>query len=339
MNDINQFPGALYDIQYYLPNQVVTNADLGAEFPHWNVDQVALRTGVFERRVCKSDETAYDLALIAVKKLLDKNQLSKASLDAIIFCTQSPDYLLPSNAFLLQRDLGLPKSALIFDYNLACSGYVYGLLMASSLLKVGIAKNILLVTGDTYSKYLHKEDRSTRMLFGDGASASWIGLNQEDNIEPMISTFDDFIFGSDGEGWDKFIIKSGGNRHPDTENLIDARDNKIYMDGLHVLNLVNDKVTKSIADLLHKNALTTSDIDQFMLHQASGLALDSVTRKLKISSNQTFRNLMNIGNTVSSSLPILLSDYFSSNTLPVGSRIIISGFGVGYSWGSLLATK
>jgi len=177
MNNINQFPGVLFDIQYSLPDQVITNADLGAEFPHWNVDQVALRTGVFERRVCKSNETAYDFALIAAKKLLDKNQLSKTSIDAVIFCTQSPDFILPSNAFLLQRDLSLPKSALIFDYNLACSGYVYGLLMASSLLKVGIAKNVLLVTGDTYSKYLHKEDRSTRMLFGDGASASWIGLS------------------------------------------------------------------------------------------------------------------------------------------------------------------
>ena len=146
---MHQLPGSLIDIEYYLPEQVVHNSYFREQFPEWKVDQTALRTGVLERHIARPDETAYDLALMAAKKLLDKNPSLSEKIDGIIFCTQSPDYVMPSNAFLLQRDLGFKKNILAFDYNLACSGFIYRLVMATSFIRSGVAKNLLLVTADT----------------------------------------------------------------------------------------------------------------------------------------------------------------------------------------------
>jgi 3-oxoacyl-[acyl-carrier-protein] synthase-3 len=211
--------------------------------------------------------------------------------------------------------------------------------MASSFIKTGIAKNVLLVTADTYSKYIADSDRSTRMLFGDGASASWIGFSDHCKADPLIGSFDDFQCASDGQGWDKFIIKSGGSRHPASANTSVDYQDKINMNGLQVLNFVNDRVIKQVFALLHKNGLEANQIEQFFLHQASGLALDSIKKRLKVGADKVFSNLENTGNTVSSSIPILIKDYFCQAILPKGSRLLLCGYGVGYSWGSLIATK
>lgn len=337
---MRRFPGSLVDIEYYLPNKVVTNEEFQLTHPEWRIGEVAKRTGVMQRHITRADETAYDLALVAAKKLLERHLSLSSKIGAIIFCTQSPDYIMPSNAFLLQRDLNLPGSILAFDYNLACSGYVYGLLIASSLIKTGVVSDVLLVTADTYSKYIRDDDRSTRMLFGDGAAASWISNDNFPGIDPLIGVFNDFQCDSDGYGWDKFIIRSGGSREPSPsfDSAESARD-KIFMDGLQVLNLVNDRVIRQILDLLDKNDLEPHEIHQFFLHQASELALNSLRKKLKIDKSFAYSNIENIGNTVSSSIPILIKDYFSLTSSTAGSRFLISGFGVGYSFGSVLVTK
>lgn len=331
-----QYPGAILDIEYYLPSQVVTNTDLADKYPEWRVDQVEKKTGVFERRIARENETAYDLALSATKKLLDKHPSLREKIDAIIFCTQSPDYVMPSNAFLLHRDLKLGNNVLAFDYNLACSGYIYGLLIASGLIKVGIVKNILLVTADTYSKYIADSDRSTRMLFGDGASVTWIGEVGETDSKPLISSFDSFLCASDGSGWDKFNIKSGASRMKVSDEAQEGLDNKIHMDGLQILNLVNGRVVNQIRELILKSEINVEQVDYFLFHQASGLALDSIAKKMKIPEARMFSNIKNIGNTVSSSLPILIKDFFSEKDIPKNSKLFLCGFGVGYSWASLL---
>lgn len=336
---MQQFPGSLLDIEYYLPELVITNHQFQATYPEWRVEQTEKRTGVYARHIARPDETAYDLALKACKKLLAKHPKLLGKVDAIIFCTQSPDYVMPSNAFLLHRDLGLGPQVIAFDYNLACSGYVYGLLIASGFLKVDAAKNILLVTADTYSKFIDESDRSTRMLFGDGAAVSWIGYANEFDGEPLVSAFDDFQCASDGKGWDKFVIKSGASRQPYTQKEEPSFSDKIYMNGLQVLNLVNDRVVKQIYSLLAKHQLTPRNIEQFFLHQASQLALDSLEKKLQLEGGTLFSNLGQVGNTVSSSIPILIKDYFLQASRPKGDRLFICGFGVGYSWASLLATK
>ena len=335
---MENFPGKIIDIEYHLPDQIIFNNDLKVLHPKWQVDLVQKRTGVLERRIALEDGTAYDLSLIAVQKLLKKFPKLQEKVDAIIVCTQSPDYIMPSNAFLLHRDLKLGTNVIAFDYNLACSGYIYGLLIASGFLKTGVAKNILLVTGDTYSKYIDANDRSTSMLFGDGASATWISNDKSLGIDPLISSLTDLKCASDGVGWDKFYIKNGGNRNGLTANRDNLGENKIYMDGLHVLNLVNDRVLNSIYEILKNNNLDVDDISQFFMHQASRIALDSLLEKMGIESKLAFSNIENIGNTVSSSIPILLKDYFSKYSLDRGSKILLTSFGVGYSWANLLAS-
>jgi 3-oxoacyl-[acyl-carrier-protein] synthase-3 len=336
---MQQLRGSLIDIEYHLPEQVVHNSYFRKKYPEWKVDQTALRTGVITRHIARQDETAYDLALAAAIKLLKKNPTLKEKVDGIIFCTQSPDYIMPSNAFLLQRDLGLNKNILAFDYNLACSGFIYGLVIATSFISSGVAKNLLLVTADTYSKHLSEDDRSTRMLFGDGAAVSWIGHSGDCDLEPLIGSFNKFVLSSDGSGWDQFVVRSGASRQPPSCWEEPSYNDKIEMNGLGVLSFVNDRVIRQLRDLLADNELKAEEIDQFFFHQASGLALDSLGKKLKLSTDQMFSNLSTIGNTVSASVPILIKDYFSQKKLPKGSRLLLCGFGVGYSWGSMLATR
>lgn len=331
------FPGSILDIEYHLPEKIISNLEFADKFPEWKIDQAVDRVGVIERRYAHEKETALDLAEIAVHKLFKKHPQLSETVDGVIFCTQSPDYIMPSNSFLIQKIFNLRKNLIAFDFNLACSGYIYGLMIASSLIKTGMCKNILLITGDTYSKYLREDDRSTRLLFGDGASVSWIGESNLSTPEPLISKFIDFQCSSDGAGWDKFIIKSGGSRTSSAD--VDIEQSKIYMNGLQVLNFVNSKVTVQIKEILHKNLMTANTIDLYLFHQASKLALDSLANYFKIPNDKTFSNLAKIGNTVSSSIPILIKDYFDSHQIEKESNVLISGFGVGFSWGSLLAKR
>ena len=335
---MEKFPGKIIDIEYHLPDLIISNDELKVQHPEWQVDLAQKRTGVFKRRVASESETAYDLSLIAALKLLKKFPNLREKVDALIVCTQSPDYIMPSNAFLLHRDLKLSTNVIAFDYNLACSGYIYGLLIASGFLKTGVAKNILLITGDTYSKYIDSNDRSTSMLFGDGASVTWISNDESLKIDPLINSFTDFQCASDGVGWDKFYIKNGGNRNCLTDNKASLGENKIYMDGLHVLNLVNDRVLNSIYEILKSNNLAIDEISQFFMHQASRIAVDSLLAKMGVEPKLGFSNMESIGNTVSSSIPILLKDYFSQYSLDRGSKILLTSFGVGYSWANLLAS-
>ena len=333
------FPGSIIDIEYSLPEDILSNDHLKKMFPEWNMDAASKKTGVIERRISKYGQTAKDLGLQACKKLLLKHPFLKQKLDAILFCTQTPDYIMPSNAFLIHRDLGLSEKVLAFDYNLACSGYVYGLLLASSLIKTGMVKNVLLVTGDTYSKIINPSDRATRILFGDAASATWIGTSNTAHFKPLINKIDNFDLGTDSAGWNKFVVQTGGYRNPIDQNKVNEDDGKIFMNGMQILNFVNFKIVPHLKEFLIKNDIKTADITQYLLHQGSLLAIESIKKKLHLNNNQIFSNITNIGNTVSSSLPILIKDYFSNIDVPKGSKLLICSFGVGYSWGSALVTK
>lgn len=333
------FPGSIVDIEYCLPKRVLTNDDLEQQFPNWNVKATEKKMGVKERRISSCEETALDLAMTACTALLDKHKDLHSKIDAIIFCTQTPDYILPSNAFLVHNRLNFSNKVLAFDYNLACSGYVYGLLMASSLIKSGLVDNVLLITGDTYSKIIDDEDRSTRMLFGDGAAATWIGRITDQNIQPLINKICTFELGTNGAGWNKFLLQSGAHRHPNKVNNCVPASDKINMNGMQVLNFVKNTVVPHIQNFLKKVELDSNQVDQFLIHQASKLALDTIQKKIEIHDEQLYTNINLIGNTVSSSIPILIKDYFVQNTVPEKSKLVISGFGVGYSWGSVLVER
>jgi len=324
-------------IEYYLPENIVTNKDLQKENPHWNLDKVAEKSGVYQRHIAGKNETAYDLSVKACDKLFQTND--KNDIDGIIYCTQSPDYIMPSNSFLLHNYLNLENRVFAYDFNHACTGFIYCLAMANAFVKAGMAKSILLINADTYSKYINRRDRSTRVLFGDGAAATIV---KESNEKKGII---DIELGSFGSGYNKFWIPAGGLRLPNSDSTsVEVENdrgnirtqNDIEMDGFGVWSFINSVAPKQIDRLLSKNNFEKTDIDQFIFHQASLMTLQSIMRLMKINKEQVFINIHNIGNTVSASIPIALKDAIDQNKINIGSTLILSGFGVGLSYGAIL---
>lgn len=325
-------------IAYHLPEKIISNEELKKENPHWNIDKVTQKSGVNQRYVTQESETAFDLAKVACDKLIEGG-FDKNNIDGIIFCTQSPDYIMPSNAFLIHNYLGLKHNVLAFDYNLACSGYIYGLAIAHGLIATGVASTILLITSDTYSKYINKGDRSTKVLFSDGAAATVV--KKSDNEKAVLDT----VLASAGKEHKSFYIPAGGMKQPKSEETtIEDTDRSgniktledIHMNGFNVWRFIASTVPKQIKGILSKNDKSFDDIDLCFFHQASKLTLDSLTKALKIEEDKLFNNYDKVGNTVSSSIPILMKDAIDQGKLKRGDLVLLSGFGVGLSWGSIL---
>lgn len=326
-------------IAYALPEDVVTNEMLAAENPAWDMARVMARTGVATRHIARSDETAFDLARQACDRLFAEHPEARERVDAILFCTQSEDYVMPPNSSLLHGSLGLEHDVFAIDFNLACSGFVYGLALAQGLLAGEIASNVLLVTADTYSKYINKGDRGARALFGDGAAATWIAASDSDRgvIDVLCAT--------SGKDHRKFIIPAGGSRLPRTPETSIARADgsgnlrsleDIQMDGAGVLSFVNSTVPQQVEAVLARSGLTIEDIDLAIFHQASKMALDSLNRRLGITEEKSFSNLSEVGNTVSASIPIAIRDATDRGRIRPGDRVLLSGFGVGMSWATAI---
>lgn len=327
------------DIEFHLPEKIVTNIDLHEENPDWDMKNVEVKSGVVQRHIAADNETAFDLAAKAADKLFASGKHDKDEIDAVIFCTQTPDYVLPSNAFLLHNYLNLKQEVLAFDYNLACSGYVYGLTIARSLILSGTVHNVLLATGDTYSRFINKKDRSARVLFGDGAAVSLLtaSSNDEGIMDVMLAT--------SGKHHKTFYVPAGGCRCPQSDETrietIDASNNvrsqnDIYMDGMGVWSFIQSTVPKQIRALLVRNSLDIDDIDHYVFHQASKLTLDSLVKALRLNPAKVYVDLANTGNLVSASIPVALKKAFMEGRISPGSTVLISGFGVGLSWGSML---
>lgn len=325
-------------IEYAVPDNVVTNDDFQRTHPEWRMQQVARKTGVLTRRFAGPDELASDLAFRAATEVLEA--CPKEEIDGLIFCTQSPDHIMPPNATLLQGRLGLPKAVAAFDITLACSGFVYGLAIAKSMIDSMRLRNVLLLCGDTYSKYIHPDDRAALTLFGDGAAAALVTPSTDD------SQILDFVLASDGQtGGDKFMIKAGGLRTPRSDATCIGRrdiagnvrsDDTIYMDGAAVLAFAQREVQPTVEEILRRNDLRLADIKLVLFHQASVHALNILNKQLELAPEQTFSNIAHFGNTVSASLPILLKDAETAGRLDRGDLVLIVGFGVGFSWGACL---
>tara|TARA_B100000315_G_scaffold258380_1_gene310248 strand:+ start:417 stop:1424 length:1008 start_codon:yes stop_codon:yes gene_type:complete len=325
-------------IDYYLPKKIITNDDLKKKNPDWNMESVAIKSGVTQRHIARKNETALDLTVEACKNLLKNDTNLFNDINALIFCTQSPDYIMPPNAYLLQKRLRLPQNIIAFDFNLACSGYIYSIAMSHALIESKLATKILLVNADTYSKYISKNDRSTSVLFGDAAAVTIV--EKDENARGVIDV--DFL--SDGFNYDCFYIPAGGCRLPKSELTNEKKqaskdnirtNNDIYMDGMSVWAAINSKVPKQIKDLIKRNDLSLNDIDQFFFHQASQMTLNSLKKVLGIDNN-LFINLEDKGNTVSASIPIAMKDALENEKLNRGDLLLLSGFGVGMSYAAML---
>lgn len=322
-------------ISYYLPEKVVTNEELVAEFPEWTVEKIADKVGVRQRHVADDNETALDLAHQACKNLFSEYpDVLKEDIDFVILCTQSPDFILPTSACILQNRLGLRTDIGAFDFNLGCSGYVYGLAIAKGLIAGGIARNVLLVTAETYNKHLHPRDKGNRTIFGDGATATLVSTDG-------FAEIGEFSLGTDGRGAGNLIIYTGGARHPEKSNDLKFDENGnpvspdyLHMNGSEIFVFTQKAVPKLVKANLEANHLTMDDINLVILHQANSFMLEFLRKKMKIDSAKFFVNMENIGNTVSNSIPIALKDAQNADLLH--GNILISGFGVGYSYGACI---
>lgn len=321
-------------ISYYLPEKVVTNEELVKEFPEWSVDKIAQKVGVEVRHIAAENETAGDMAEKAAIKLFEENQINPKSIDFLMLCTQSPDYFLPSTACILQDRLGIPTTAGAFDYDLGCSGCIYGMAVAKGLIAAGIAKNVLLLTSETYNKHLHPKDKGNRSIFGDGAAACLISTEG-------FAEIGDFDLGTNGKGYDNLIVKTGAARDfnkKDDLSFDDSGNPKssdyLFMDGPAIFNFTLDVVPPMVKSLLEKNNVEKENIDMYVFHQANSYMLSFLKKKMKIENEKFFVNLSHCGNTVSSTILIALCELKEKGLL--SGNILLAGFGVGLSWGGTI---
>lgn len=324
-------------IDVFLPKEVLTNEDLEKASGRWSALKIEKKVGIRKRHIAHKDETALDLANKASVKVLegyDKNKI-----DFLILCTQSPDYFLPSSACILQDKLGLRTNIGAFDFNLGCSGYIYGLAIAKSFINTGLGNSGLLITSETYSKHIHEKDFSNRTIFGDGAAATIIEKDKEEFIF-------NFVLGTDGKGWDNLIVPNGGLRHryDVDENTIEDESgnfrtrNNLYMNGTEIFNFTIAVVPKLIEDVLKRNRLEMSSIDYFIFHQANKYMIEYLRKKMKIPEKKFFNNMLHTGNTVSATIPIALKETMDNGVVNKGDTVLLCGFGVGYSWGATIIT-
>lgn len=322
-------------ISYYLPENILSNETLQGNFADCDVEKTAKAIGVNSRRKAGENQTASDLAEQAALKLFKEYNMDSTSVDFVLFCTQSPDYFSPSTACLLQDKLGIPTFAGALDYDLGCSGYVYGLALAKGLISAYIAKNVLLLTADTTSKYLYDDDRN-RILFGDGASASLISTDG-------FAEICDFVKGTDGRGYDKLIMRNGASRHCDKtgKTILDEEDNiqrddYFYMDGSAIFNFTLDCVPQLIKDTIAKNNTDSESVDYYVFHQANKFMLNTIRKVCKVPKDKFYVNLEETGNTTSSTVPIGLKKSLENGSIGAGKQVMVAGFGVGLSWAATI---
>jgi 3-oxoacyl-[acyl-carrier-protein] synthase-3 len=320
---------------YYVPDGRLTHQQLQERFGAEQIDKIAESSGIFERRVALENECASDLAYRAAIDLFDNSEFDPSEVELVIFASQTPDYLLPTTACILQERLGIPTTAGAFDINLGCSQYVYALSVAHSMIASGVAKNALVMTGDTVSRILHPMDRTVVPLFGDAGTATFVKKSEDS------SGFLGFELGSDGSGAKHLIWPTSGLREDLTEEAqVEVTDKSgavrrrsdMYMDGAAIFLFTMKTVPKLVKNLLGKTDLELDDIDLFVFHQASELIVETAVKKLKIPKEKTHYKLHDLGNSGGSTVAIALTDAWLAGKVKPGMKILLAAFGVGLSW-------
>ena len=321
-------------IEYYLPERVLNNAEIAEHFPEWTAEKVAGKVGITERHISADNETAADMAYMAAEKLFKENENIREQIDFLLLCSQSVDYKLPSSSCILQNKLGLKTSCGAFDFNLGCSGYEYGLAVAKGLIVSGIARNVLLLTAETYTKYIHPEDKGNLTIFGDAATASLISTDG-------FAEIGEFVLGTDGSGYENLIVKTKGARNPNVtgnkfedENGNVQWDDYLFMDGKAIFGFTSEAVPAMTEELLKKENLEQDDIDLWVFHQANKYMINYLRKLMCIDKDKFYVFMDKVGNTVSSTIPIALVEAKKEGRLK--GNIFLAGFGVGLSWGATI---
>ena len=294
--------------------------DLISDNPDWDSNKILESTGVEERYISDESESAMSLGIHAAKKI-DTEILKEV--DLCIFVSQSPEYALPTTACIIQDELNLKNDCAAFDINLGCSAFPYALSVVSSMLENHLCSKALIICSDTYTKYIKKDNRTCRPIFSDAAAAIIVSRSTNSRIGP-------FLLGTDGSGAENLIVRNSAS------NFEDDLEKTLYMNGSEVLLFTMSNVPKGIKKLLRDSELNIDDIDMFFLHQASKIVMDNIQRKLKISGDKFPTNYDKYGNTVSATIPILMAQEAKKGNLKRGMKILLFGFGVGYSYGGCI---
>lgn len=320
---------AIGPVAIHLPDKVEDNDFFKAAYPRWDMDLIYAKTGIRERHVASPNEFASDLGVAAAEKLFAEYEIDRNSIDFLLFCTQTPDYPLPTTACLIQNRLGLRTSVGALDFNLGCSGFVYGLSLANGLICGGMAKRVLLITAETYTKYIDPTDRSLRTIFGDGAAATLVEASD-------VPSLAGFTFGTDGSGGDMLLVTEGGVRsgHP---SALQPRKRKrwpssLFMDGPELVKFSLEVAPPLIEGILAQVGWKNEQVDMYLFHQATLFMLDHLRERLGLDREHTPEAIEDYGNTVSSTIPILIRDLRKSGRLQSGKQSLLIGFGVGLSW-------
>jgi len=329
----------IHSIGIHLPEETCSNQELIQDYGEWTTNKIVSKTGIQCRKVCREGELVSDLAVNAANALFENNPAARDEIDFLILCTESPDYLLPPTSCIVHARLGLSKNCAAFDYNLGCSGYIYGLALAKSLVHSGLSHKTLLIMADTYTKHINAKDKSTRTIFGDGAAASLICRG------PGESFIGEFSLGTDGSGAFELCIPAGGMKNPRTQaTAVEMQDkygnirsqNNLYMNGPALYKFTDQLVPELVNQVMIKNDFNFDNIDLFIFHQANAYLLEKLRSKINIPKDKYYVNLLNIGNTVSASIPIAMSLAENEGKLTKGMHVCLIGFGVGFSWGGTI---
>lgn len=319
---------ALGPIAVHFPERVETKDELKEKFPQWDVDLIYEKTGIDRRYIAGPEECSSDLGVKAAQKLFTQQDIDPRSIDFLLFCTQSPDYMLPTTACLMQDRLGLRTNCGALDFNLGCSGYVYGLSLADGLIRGGSVNRILLITAETYTKFIHPDDRSLRTIFGDAATATLITAADEPTLQG-------FRYGTDGRGADTLLMTKGGMRPPQHAHKPRHRkrwDSDLYMDGPALITFTVEAVPQLISEVLAATGLAREDIQYFLMHQATRKMMEYLYERLELDEERMPIVLDDCGNTVSSTIPIVIDRLRGRGQLVPGVQSMLVAFGVGWSW-------
>ena len=328
-------------VRYSLPETSLTHAELEGRFGVDAMKRVVSGTGIRNRRVVRDGRTGADFAFTAAEQLLAEEKIDRNSIDLVIMCTQTPDYLLPTTACVLHERLALKNECACFDINLGCSQYVYALSVAHSMIMAGTASRALVLTGDTMSRTVHPQDKAVVPLLADGGSATLVGP------VPAGRGFLRFRLGTDGSSHRNLMTPAGGYRTPRSPQTAIERtdadgnvrsDDSLYMNGPAIFHFSISVVPPTIAKLLADLSLTMADIDLFLFHQANKFMLDYLVKKMAIPAERTFFFIEEIGNMSGSSVPIVLTEAWKAGKIVPGKKVLLIAFGVGLSWGATVIT-
>jgi len=321
---------ALKSVGAYIPQKKLTNHDF-EKMVDTTDEWIKKRTGIESRYIAADDEATSDLAAKAAETAIQRSSLDKDSIDAIICATISPDHLcMPSTACLIADKLGI-KNIMAFDISAACSGFVYALSIAKSFIESKMHKNILIIGAEKLSSIVDYSDRTTCVLFGDGAGAAVISAT-EDKKESIL----DIKTSADGTYKDFLITPGCGSKYPCSEEVLKEHQNFIKMKGNETFKLAVKTLTSDVLEILKENDLTSEDIDYFIPHQANYRIIEAVRNKMKFPVEKTVLTVAKYGNTSAASIPMAMNDWYESGKLKKGDLMLLDTFGGGLTWGSAL---